>query len=60
MNSNHNWWRNYMGVTAQVGTEILQNNGGRVEVVWKELCDGKAEMFEDAGKAARGWRYNFV
>jgi hypothetical protein len=26
----------------------------------KELCHGKAETLEDAGEAARGWRYNLV
>jgi hypothetical protein len=47
-------------VTAQIGTRILRDNGGRFRVVLKELCYGKAETLEDAEEAARGWRYNLV
>jgi hypothetical protein len=47
-------------VTAQKGTEIFRDNGGRFLVVSKELCYGKAERLEDAEKAARGWRHNLV
>ena len=49
-----------LSVTAQIGTRILGDNGGRFLVVSKELCYGKAETLEDAEEAARGWRYNVV
>jgi hypothetical protein len=48
----------YICVTAQIGTRIFRDNGGRFLVVSKELCYGKAETLEDAEEAARGWRYN--
>jgi hypothetical protein len=47
-------------VTAQKGTKIIGDNGGRFPVVSKELRYGKAETLEDAGEAARWWRYNIV
>jgi hypothetical protein len=47
-------------VTAQKGTEIFRDNGGRFLVVLKELCYGKVETLEDAAEPARGWRENFV
>jgi hypothetical protein len=40
-------------VTAQKGTKIFRDNGGRFLVVSKELCYGKAETLEDAEKAAK-------
>jgi len=36
------------------------NNRRKIRVVGKELCYGKAETLEDAGEAARWWRYNLV
>ena len=47
-------------VTAQEGTEILENNSRKIQKAWKELCYGKAETLEDAEGAARWWRYNLV
>jgi hypothetical protein len=35
-------------VTAQENTSVIRNKGGRAEMVWKEWCDGMAEMLEDA------------
>jgi hypothetical protein len=49
-----------VAVTAQIGTRILRDNGGRFLVVSKELCYGKAETLEDAEEAAKGWGYNLV
>jgi hypothetical protein len=47
-----------VSVTAQKGTKILRDNGRRFLAVSKELCYRKAEMWEDAEEAVRGWRYN--
>jgi hypothetical protein len=47
-------------VTAQAGTEILGDKGGRLLVVSKEVCYRKTETLEDAEEAARWWRYNLV
>jgi hypothetical protein len=52
--------RSPLCVTAQIGTRILRDHGGRFLVVSKELCYGKAETLEDAEEVARGWRYNLV
>ena len=48
------------GVTAQAGTKILGDKKGRLLVVSKELCYGKAETLEDAEEVVRRWRYNLV
>jgi hypothetical protein len=36
------------------------NNGGRVEVVWKELCDKRGRRLRMWRKAVGEWRYNLV
>jgi hypothetical protein len=39
---------------------ILGNYGGRVLVVSKELCYGKAETLGEAEEAVRWWQDNLV
>ena len=46
-------WSYLNGVTAQIGTRILRDNGGGFLVVLKELCYGKAETLEDAEAGVR-------
>jgi len=52
--------RKAVAVTAQIGTRILMDNGGRFLVVSEELCYGRTETWEDAEEAVRRWRYNLV
>jgi hypothetical protein len=47
-------------VTALGSTKILGYNVGRLRVVSKELCYGKAEKLDDEEGAARWWRDNLV
>jgi len=47
-------------VTAQEGTKILRDDGGKFLAMSKELCYGKAEMLGDAETAAKGWQHNLV
>jgi hypothetical protein len=36
--------------------ELLGNNNRDSEMVWKELCYGKAETLGDAEEAVRWWQ----
>jgi hypothetical protein len=47
-------------VTALGNMMVIGNNGGRLWVVWKELCYGKAETLGDVEEVARWWRDNLV
>jgi len=42
-------------VTVLEYTEILQYNGRKPVMVWKDLCYGRAETLGDAEEAARWW-----
>jgi hypothetical protein len=47
-----------LGVMALECTQVLEVNGGKFWMVWKELCYGRTKTLGDAEEGARWWEYN--